>query len=211
MSTADASARPTIISSDTQRGDREARTPPGQTLTAKWPVLHFGEVPRIDRSTWRLRIDGCCEQPLELDWEQFMQLPQVDVHCDIHCVTRWSRLDNRFTGVSTQAIIDLVRPTPEARFVVQHADSDPDGSWTTNVPMDQFAGDDCLLARAHDDEPLSPDHGGPVRVVIPRLYFWKGAKWLSRIEFTEADRPGFWEVNGYHNDGDPWREERFGW
>ena len=213
MNSTTPSSRPVIISPDTCRGegDPSFRTPPGQTLTSKWPVLHFGEVQDIDRDGWTLEIDGLCESPLTLGWKDLMQLPQVDLHCDIHCVTRWSRLDNQMTGVPVSVILELVRPLPEARFVIQHADSDPDGSWTTNLPLEVFGGEDCILAHAHDGQPLSAEHGGPVRTMVPRRYSWKGAKWLRRIELATDDRPGFWELNGYHNDGDPWREERSGW
>lgn len=205
--------RPLIVSPDTLRGhdDEESRTPPGQSLTSKWPVLHFGEVPQLERDAWSLTIDGLCEQPLTLDWESFMQLPQVEVACDIHCVTRWSRLDNRFIGVSTRELLDLVVPSSEARFVIQHANSDPDGKWTTNLPIHAFGAEDCLLAWSHDGSPLTPDHGGPVRAIVPQRYSWKGAKWIHRIELAAEDRPGFWELNGYHNEGNPWLEERSGW
>jgi DMSO/TMAO reductase YedYZ molybdopterin-dependent catalytic subunit len=205
--------RPLIISSDTLRGggDPAARTPPGQVLTKKWPVLHFGDVPRIDVDTWSLRVWGQCENPYTLTWQQFMELPKVDVKCDIHCVTRWSRLDNVFTGVPTKVLIDLANPKPNAKFVMQHALSDPGRDWTTNVPLDEFTQDDCVLAYLHDGQPLAADHGYPVRGIVPRLYFWKGAKWITGIELRANDAPGFWEVNGYHMHGDPWKEERFGW
>lgn len=205
--------RPFIISSDTLRGggDSAARTPPGQTLTKKWPVLHYGSVPKLDPATWELRVWGLCEQPYTLNWEEFSLLPQIDVTCDIHCVTHWSRLDNVFTGVLTRTLIDLARPAPEAKFVMQHAASAPGNDWTTNVPLDEFTEDDCLLTYLHDGEPLLPEHGFPVRAVVPRLYFWKGAKWITGLELRANDAPGFWEVNGYHMHGDPWREERFGW
>ncbi len=208
-----ATQRPLIVSPDTRRGGGsfDARTPPGQTLTKKWPVLHFGPVAHVDRAAWRLRVWGLCENPYTLDWAQFSALPQVDVKCDIHCVTHWSRLNNIFTGVSTRVLIEAARPKPEARFVMQHAASAPNNDWTTNVPLDEFAAEDCLLASLHDGEPLAPEHGYPVRAVIPRLYFWKGAKWITGIELRATDAPGFWEVNGYHMHGDPWKDERFGW
>lgn len=207
------SPRPRIISADTLRGDGEpdARTPPGQVRTRKWPVLHFGPTPRIDRDTWELRVWGLCRNPYTLNWSQFQELPQVDVQCDIHCVTHWSRLDNVFTGVQTKTLIDLAEPKPEARFVIQHGASAPSEGWTTNVPLDEFTTDDCLLAYLHDGQSLVPEHGFPVRAVVPRLYFWKGAKWITGIELRDSDAPGFWEANGYHMHGDPWREERFGW
>jgi len=204
---------PLVISADTQRGDRGpvVRTPPGQRLTAKWPVLHYGAVPEIRPEDWRLRIWGLVEQEVELDFAAFSALPRVNVYCDIHCVTHWSRLDNVFTGVATRTLLELARPRPEATHVIQHAASDPGKDWTTNVPLAEFAAEDCLLATHHDGAALSAEHGGPVRGVAPRLYFWKGAKWISELELTDEDRPGFWELNGYHMHGDPWREERFGW
>lgn len=206
-------ARPLIISPDTLRGEGSPalRTPPGQALTTKWPVLQHGLAPSIDRDAWELRIWGLCENPYTLNWDQFQQLPQVDVRCDIHCVTRWSRLDNVFTGVSVRHLIELAKPKPDARYVMQHGASDPNNDFTVNIPLDAFTQDDCILAWQHDGEPLSVDHGYPVRAVVPRLYFWKGAKWISGIELRANDAPGFWEVNGYHMNGDPWTEERFGW
>lgn len=202
-----------IISPDTLRGggDRRARTPPGQTLTTKWPVLHYGSVPQIPTDRWSLRIYGLVEREVTLDWEGFNALPKVSVRCDIHCVTHWSRLDNVFTGVATRTLLELARPLPEARFVIEHAASDPGDDFTTNVPLEEFQAEDCLLATHHDGAPLTAEHGGPVRAIVPRLYFWKGAKWISGLELTVRDRPGFWEINGYHMHGDPWREERFGW
>jgi len=205
--------RPLIISPDTLRGDGDptARTPPGQTLTKNWPVLHFGSTPSIDRDTWQLRVWGLCENPYTLMWDEFMQLPQVDVKCDIHCVTHWSRLDNVFTGVPTRTLIELAQPKPNAKFVMQHGASAPNDDFTVNISIDEFTAEDCVLAHQHDGGELSSEHGYPVRAVIPRLYFWKGAKWIIGIELRDTDAPGFWEINGYHMHGDPWKEERFGW
>lgn len=205
--------RPLIISPDTLRGggSADARTPPGQTLTKKWPVLHYGSVPQVDPATWQLKVWGLCENPYTLNWEQFNALPQVDVRCDIHCVTHWSRLDNVFTGVSTKRLIEMARPKPEAKFVMQHAAGSPNNDWTTNVPLDEFTEEDCIIATLHDGKPFSPEHGYPIRGIVPRLYFWKGAKWITGLELRATDAPGFWEVNGYHMHGDPWKEERFGW
>ncbi len=204
---------PTVVSSDTTRGngDANARTPPGQTLTAKWPVLHYGSVPTLATANWSLRIWGLVEHEITLDWEQFNALPKTNVRCDIHCVTHWSRLDNLFTGVSTKTLLDLAKPLTDARYVMQHASSSPGNDWTTNVPLAEFLDDDCLLATHHDGEPLTAEHGAPVRGIVPRLYLWKGAKWISGIELRATDTPGFWEQNGYHMHGDPWTEERFGW
>lgn len=205
--------RPLIVSPDTRRGNGSpaARTPPGQTLTKKWPVLHYGTVPTVDTATWRLKVWGLCDNPYTLDWEEFNRLPKVDVKCDIHCVTHWSRLDNIFTGVSTRLLVEMARPGPEARFVMQHGASAPGNDWTTNLPLNEFTADDCLLAVQHEGKPLTAEHGYPIRAVVPRLYFWKGAKWITGIEFRATDAPGFWEVNGYHMHGNPWSEERFGW
>lgn len=202
-----------IISPDTWRGDGDpaSRTPPGQTLTRKWPVLHYGSVPVIRPEDWQLRVWGLCENPYTLTWQQFMELPRVDLICDIHCVTQWSRLDNTFTGVAIRTLVEMARPKPEARFVMQYGASAPNRDWTTNLPIDEFADDDCILATHHDGQPISAEHGAPVRAVVPKLYFWKGAKWISGIEFRAGDAPGFWEINGYHMHGDPWKEERFGW
>lgn len=213
LPSAEIAARPLIISPDTLRGggDPYARIPPGQVLTRKWPVLHYGSVPTIDPATWTLRVWGLCERPYSLNWEEFHQLPQVDVQCDIHCVTRWSRLDNVFTGVLTSTLIDLAEPHADAKIVMQHGASAPGDDWTTNVPLDEFTAEDCLLAVRHDGQSLTAEHGHPVRAVVPRLYFWKGAKWITGLELRATDAPGFWEVNGYHMHGDPWTEERFGW
>jgi DMSO/TMAO reductase YedYZ molybdopterin-dependent catalytic subunit len=186
--------------------DRLQRLPPGQRLVESWPVLDLGVQPHVPRETWRLEVDGAVAHPLALDWEAFMALPQVEDVSDIHCVTQWSRYDNRWQGVSTREILALARPLPEARHVILHAH---DG-YTTNVALDHFSEGDCLLAHSHDGAPLSREHGGPVRLVIPRYYFWKSPKWIKRIELSAVDKPGFWEVRGYHNVGDPWREERYG-
>ncbi|MCC6907722.1 MAG: sulfite oxidase-like oxidoreductase [Phycisphaerales bacterium] len=205
--------RPLVISPDTRRGSgsADARTPPGQTLTKKWPVLHYGSVPHIDPAKWQLKVWGLCENPYTLDWRQFSDLPHVDLRCDIHCVTHWSRLDNVFTGVPTRLLIEMARPRADAKFVMQHAASAPGNDWTTNVSIDEFTAEDCILATHHDGRPLEAEHGYPIRAVVPRLYFWKGAKWITGIELRASDAPGFWEVNGYHMHGDPWKEERFGW
>lgn len=204
---------PTVISPDTTRGegDPKARTPPGQTLTAKWPVLHYGGVPSIKPEDWSLKVWGLVQNPFELSWDEFNHLAKVNVKCDIHCVTHWSRLDNVFTGVAAQTIIELAKPLPEAKYVIQHAASDPGKDWTTNLPIEHFDQADNVIATHHDGEPISADHGAPVRVIVPRLYFWKGAKWVSGLEFVREDEAGFWEVNGYHMLGDPWREQRFGY
>lgn len=181
------------------------RLPPGQKLVENWPVLDLGIQPDIPRSEWRLSIDGAVETPLELDWETLQGEPQVEMISDIHCVTQWSRYDNRWTGVTTRHLASLVKPGPAARHVIL---SSYDG-YTTNLRIDDFLDEDCLLAHAHDGAPISREHGGPVRLVVPRYYFWKSPKWLKRITFAATDRPGFWEERGYHNVGDPWLEERY--
>jgi DMSO/TMAO reductase YedYZ molybdopterin-dependent catalytic subunit len=162
-------------------------------------------VPRIDLSTWELRVDGLVEEPQRWNWEQFQALPRTQVLSDIHCVTRWSRYDNTWDGVSLREVLRRARPKAEARFAVIHADQ----GFTTNLPLTELDQDDVLLADKHDGIALTPDHGWPVRLVVPRRYFWKSAKWVQRIELADRDAPGFWERNGYHNDADPWREERF--
>lgn len=192
-----------IVSPDTLR---ENRLPPGQVRTRKWPVLQAGPVLHVDPESWSLRVYGLVEQPLEWTWEQFLDLPRVRVFSDFHCVTRWSRLGNLWEGVSTREIARRVRPLPDARYVMVCA---VDG-WSTNIPVEYFLAEDSLLAIAHDGEPLSDEHGGPVRLVVPRLYAWKSAKWVSAIEFRDQDAPGFWERLGYHMRGDPWKEERYG-
>jgi DMSO/TMAO reductase YedYZ molybdopterin-dependent catalytic subunit len=201
--------RPLIISPDTQRPSITARTPPGQTLTSKWPVLHYGEVPLVDPrdAKWRFRVFGLCDEPYELTYDEIRSMPAVDVKCDIHCVTHWSRLDNVFTGVPIRALIERAKPHDTAKFVMCHAER----GFTVNVPLDPFMADDAILAYQHDGTDLTPDHGWPLRGVVPRLYFWKSCKWIRGIELRATDAPGFWEQNGYHMNGDPWKEERFGW
>ena len=183
-----------------------ARLPPGQYLTEKWPVLHAGSVPRIDLATWTFRVFGEVEEPLELTWEQFNELPGSSNVQDIHCVTRWSRFDAQFEGVHWRELAKLCRPKPSAHFAIELAEHD----FTTNVPLSFLEAENALLVTHADGEPLTPDHGGPLRLVIPGKYFWKSAKWLRAIELSAVDKPGFWERYGYHNDADPWREERYG-
>lgn len=182
------------------------RLPPGQVETRKWPVLHSGLVPRGDLTSWRFRVWGRVARPLDIGWEDFLALPRQDTVCDIHCVTKWSRYDNLFTGVPVGAILARAEPLPDARFVLVHAEPD----YTTNLPLDELAREGNLLATHHDGEPLPPEHGGPVRLLVPQLYFWKSAKWVNGFELLAEDRPGFWEQNGYHMRGDPWTEERYG-
>lgn len=184
----------------------DPRLPPGQILTRKWPVLHYSHVPMVDTATWRFRIWGAVERPLELSWAELAELPRVEVRCDIHCVTRWSRFDNTFSGVPVGPLLQRVAPLPTARHVMVHAAPD----YTTNLPLADLDRAENLLATHHDGEPLLPEHGGPIRLVVPHLYFWKSAKWVTGFELLEEDWPGFWEENGYHMRGDPWAEERFG-
>lgn len=179
--------------------------PPGQVVTQKWPILHAGEVPRIDLATWDLRVFGLVDQPLRFTWEEFQALPRTDLRCDIHCVTRWSRLDNTFEGVSFDELYRRAQPRSEARYVLVHAEN----GFTTNVPLEELRKPGVLLADRHDGAPLTREHGWPLRLVIPHLYFWKSAKWIRGLEFLAHDRPGFWEQYGYHMHGDPWNEERY--
>jgi DMSO/TMAO reductase YedYZ molybdopterin-dependent catalytic subunit len=182
------------------------RLPPGQVLTKKWPVLHYSHVPKVDLATWRFRIWGAVERPLELSWEEIISQPRADVLCDIHCVTTWSRFDNRFAGPAVSPLLALARPLASASHVMVHALPD----YTTNLPLSDLDRPENLLATHHDGEPLNPEHGGPIRLLVPHLYFWKSAKWVTGFELLEEDWPGFWEENGYHMRGDPWAEERYG-
>jgi DMSO/TMAO reductase YedYZ molybdopterin-dependent catalytic subunit len=182
------------------------RLPPGQYLTEKWPVLHAGSVPRTDLATWDLRVFGEVEQELRLTWDEVLALPAAENVQDIHCVTRWSRFDTRFRGVHWAEVAKLAVPTGAARFVVAHAEQ----GFTANVPLGFLEDGNALLAYEADGEPLTPEHGWPLRLVIPGKYFWKSAKWLRGIELRADDQPGFWERYGYHNEADPWKEERYG-
>jgi DMSO/TMAO reductase YedYZ molybdopterin-dependent catalytic subunit len=195
-----------IISPDTKRGQR---IPPGQSQTVKWPVLDASGTPPVDMSKWRLEVFGLVEREVSLTWDEFMALPRVEVFSDFHCVTRWSRLDNTWTGVSVATLMELAGGVkPEAQFVSAHG---YDYGWTTNLPLADFLSEDALVATHHDGVALTPEHGGPARLVVPQLYAWKSAKWVGAIELLAEDKPGFWERNGYHNHGDPWKEERFGY
>lgn len=203
------SSRPRIISPDTLRGDAGQRTPPGQTLTAKWPVLHYGNVPKVDpsRADWSLRIFGHVDNPYELTYAQIRAMPAVDVVCDMHCVTHWSRLNNTFTGVPIKPLIDQAQPRADAKFVLCHGEN----GFTTNLPLADFTAEDCILTYQWEGKDITPDHGWPLRGLVPRLYLWKSAKWIRGIELRATDVPGFWEQNGYHMHGDPWSEQRYGW
>ena len=181
------------------------RVPPGQTLTSKWPVLTYGLTPRFDPKRWTFRCFGLVEDEVSWTFEELCALPRVSITSDVHCVTRWSKLDNVWEGVPVREIMSRVRLRPEARYVMQHADPD----YTTNIALPDLVDDDVLLALKHNGRELPPDHGGPVRLVVPKLYFWKSAKWLRAFEFLDVNPPGFWEQNGYHMHADPWREERY--
>ena len=189
-----------------EAGYDPARLPPGQYLTDKWPVLHAGTVPKTDLATWDFRVSGEVEEPLSLTWEQFKELPSTEVTMDIHCVTRWSRFDTSFKGVHWSELAKLARPKPGGRYVLAHAEQD----FTANVPLAALEDEQALLAYEADGEPLTPEHGWPLRLVVPKRYFWKSAKWLRGLELRTTDRPGFWERYGYHNDADYWKEERYG-
>jgi DMSO/TMAO reductase YedYZ molybdopterin-dependent catalytic subunit len=186
----------------------DQRIPPGQSRTRKWPVLDASGPPAIDLANWRFRIAGLVGTAKEWCMQEFLELPRRRVFADFHCVTRWSRLGNLWEGVTTRELVRLAGGArPEARFVMVHGH---DRGWTTNLPLEDFLAEDSLVAVLHDGEPLPPEHGGPARLIVPRLYAWKSAKWVAGAELIEQDRPGFWEANGYHMRGDPWQEERFG-
>jgi len=181
------------------------RLPPGQHIVRDWPVLDLGLTPNISERSFRLDVTGAVENPVSWNWVQFMAQPRAQTTSDIHCVTTWSRYDNRWEGFSTRDLLDFVRPRPEARFVELRSS---DG-YTTNLPLDDFAAADALIATHWEGRPLTSEHGGPARLVVPHLYFWKSAKWLNRIHFRDHDKAGFWETRGYHMRGDPWKEERY--
>jgi DMSO/TMAO reductase YedYZ molybdopterin-dependent catalytic subunit len=189
-----------------EAGYDPARLPPGQYLTEKWPVLHAGDVPDVDIATWRLGVTGEVEEPLSLTYEQLKELPAKEVTTDIHCVTRWSRFDAQFKGVHWSELAKLCRPKPSARFAIAHAEQ----GFTANSPLSAIEDENALIVYEADGEPLTPEHGGPVRLFVPSKYFWKSAKWLTGIELSAVDKPGFWERYGYHNDADYWQEQRYG-
>ena len=183
----------------------EVRLPPGQVVTEKWPVLTYGATPQVELRTWTFRCFGLVEQDVSWTWEEFLDLPRVQVTSDVHCVTRWSRYDNRWEGVAVTEILRRVKVRPEAVAVLAHSEQ----GYTTNVALADLRDDGVLLALKHDGEDLAAEHGGPCRLVIPKLYFWKSAKWIRALEFLDFNAPGFWEVNGYHLRADPWKEERY--
>lgn len=195
-----------VVSPDTLRPQR---IPPGQSRTKKWPVLDASGPPPIDLGKWRFQIAGQVRKAVSWSWEDFRQLPRVRVFADFHCVTRWSRLGNLWEGISTRELLGRAGgPDPRARFVLV---TGHDQGWNTNLPLDAFLAEDALVALFHDGEPIALEHGGPARLIVPRLYAWKSAKWVAGVHLAQEDRPGFWEANGYHMRGDPWAEERYGW
>jgi DMSO/TMAO reductase YedYZ molybdopterin-dependent catalytic subunit len=189
--------------------DMGGRVPPGQFVTERFPVLHYGSVPQVDLDTWDFRVFGLLEQTLQLSWEQFRSLPETTLTTDIHCVTRWSKLDTTWSGVLWR---DFLRelgiiPKPDATHIMAHCEH----GFTTNIGLDVLDDDDTMFAWAYAGQPLEPEHGWPLRLLVPKSYFWKSAKWIRGVEFMAGDRPGFWERNGYHMEGDYWKEQRFGW
>ena len=187
-----------------ERGIDPARIPPGQYITDRFPVLTVGPNPKYDLATWDFAVFGGVESKLTLTWDELMALPQKEVVTDIHCVTRWSKLDTVWRGVPVTEVLDRAGVLPDVTHVMAYSD----GGYTTNVPLDVIRDDDVLLAHTFGGEPLEPDHGAPLRLLVPKRYFWKSAKFLRKLELMPADRMGFWELNGYHNDADPWQEQR---
>jgi len=181
------------------------RLPPGQNPTDGWPVLHYGSIPKIELKDWKFEIGGLVEEPVSLSWEEFMALPQVTVTNDIHCVTAWSKFDNTWQGVPVTEVLKLVRLKPEAKHVMVHSF----GGYTTNLSIEDLSREGNLFAHSHDGEPLTREHGWPLRLVVPHLYFWKSAKWVRGLQFLPHEQPGFWEMYGYHIRGDPFKEERY--
>lgn len=182
-----------------------ARVPPGQYLTEKWPVLHYGPVPPFNPKTWDFRVFGNVENEIKLNWDEFQKLEQTAVTADMHCVTTWSRLDQKWEGIPFSKIVELAKPKSDVKFVIAHSEY----GFTANTPLEYCLRDDCLIALRANGAPLTAEHGSPARLVVPRLYAWKSAKWLRGIEFSDTDKSGFWERNGYHNTGDPWKEQRY--
>lgn len=187
--------------------EEAARVPPGQHLTRGWPVLHAEGIPRFDPAAWRFRVAGEVDRPTEWTWEEFRALPSVRLGSDIHCVTGWSKLDNAWEGVSFRTVADLVGPRPSATHVLVEAPS----GYTANLPLEVLLDDDVLFAWSHDGEPLPREHGGPMRLVVPKRYFWKSVKWASGMRFLDRDVRGYWEERGYHNEAEPWAEQRYAW
>jgi DMSO/TMAO reductase YedYZ molybdopterin-dependent catalytic subunit len=192
--------------SENERGVAE-RLPPGQYFTEKWPVLHYGTVPSVDLANWDFRIGGLVEEQVRLTYQELMALPRKTVHADVHCVTRWSLLDSTWEGFPIREVMKLVRLKQGATHVMVHAER----GFSANLSLEDFLRDENMLVDKRNGETITPEHGWPLRLFVPHLYFWKSAKWVRRFEFMSGDRPGFWEQYGYHMRGDPWREERYGW
>ena len=181
------------------------RLPPGQKLTDGWPVLHYGGIPSIDLATWKFSAIGLVEQEAGFSWDEFLALPQTTIRSDVHCVTHWSKFDNDWTGVRFIDLMERVKPKPEAKHAMVHSY----GGYTTNISLSELMAEDVLFAHQHNGEPLAKEHGWPLRLVVPKLYFWKSAKWVRGLVFMDEEKPGFWEMYGYHIHGDPWKEERY--
>jgi DMSO/TMAO reductase YedYZ molybdopterin-dependent catalytic subunit len=194
-----------LFGNATMTPDLAARIPPGQYKTEKFPVLHYGSVPKVDLGTWDFRVWGEVDAPFTLTWDQFKALPRTSVHTDIHCVTRWSKLDTDWEGVPIGAILEMAQVRPDATHVVSHAEQ----GYTANLPLSVLDDDDVILADTYAGQPLEPEHGYPLRLIVPKRYFWKSSKWIRGLEFLDHDQLGFWERYGYNNDADPWKEERF--
>jgi DMSO/TMAO reductase YedYZ molybdopterin-dependent catalytic subunit len=185
---------------------RDRRVPPGQSVVSSWPVLTYGPTPLIDTKDWRLEIDGMVKSPLELTWEQFNELPKTTMKTDIHCVTRWSKLGMSWEGVSLDELVQLAGGlSNNAHYLIAHSY----GGYATNLPLEDILNGKAMIATHAEGKPLTPEHGAPARLFVPHLYFWKSAKYIKGLTLTNLDHPGFWEVNGYHNYGDPWREQRY--
>jgi DMSO/TMAO reductase YedYZ molybdopterin-dependent catalytic subunit len=189
-----------------ERGAAKDRVPPGQHIVGGFPVLHYGTIPRFDKATWDFRVWGLVEEEKRWTFDEFRALPTQEIVADIHCVTHWTKLDTHWEGISTRELLRHVRVKPEARYVLVHAEQ----NFTANLPLEDFLREENLFAWRYDGQELAAEHGGPLRLVVPSLYFWKSAKWVRGIELLGQDRAGFWESYGYHNRGDPWKEERFG-
>ncbi|MBN1122331.1 MAG: sulfite oxidase-like oxidoreductase [Anaerolineae bacterium] len=183
---------------------QENRLPPGQSATFKFPVLHYGPVPEVDLETWTFRTLGLVDEEKNWTWKEFLELPTTSVTCDVHCVTTWSKFGTNWEGVSFKSLVELAGVKPEAQYVLVHAEY----GYTANLPLDVMLDDDVLLAYKYEGEYLEPDHGFPLRTLVPSRYFWKSVKWVRAVEFLDADKPGFWEKAGYHNEADPWKEQR---
>jgi DMSO/TMAO reductase YedYZ molybdopterin-dependent catalytic subunit len=191
---------------DQQKAKYQDKLPPGQSVTLKWPVLHVGSVPQFNPASWDFYIRGAVQQPKRFTWAEFSALPTVEQVSDMHCVTQWSKFDSTFEGIPVAEVMKHVVLLPEASHVMVHAS----GGYTTNLSLADFLDDDAMFVLKYEGQPLEPDHGYPVRLLVPKLYLWKSAKWVNGLEFLAGDRPGFWENYGYHMRGNPWQEERYG-